>query len=281
MTVVTAATLLQDYSLEMTGKDVTGLTEAAPVIPPGTQVNVTFLGHEDLEMRVHAAAELVRCGFVPVPHISARRLASAQHLQEFLARLQEVGASERVFVVGGDPHTPEGPFEDALSVIRTGLLANYGVEQVSISGYPDGHPDISDESLWSALEGKVTSLREQDLKAAVITQFGFDTDPVLGWIREVRARGIDSSIRVGVPGPAGVRRLLGFARRFGVKSSAGVAHKYGFSLTNLLGTTGPDQFVADLAHHLNGVDLGRVQLHFYTFGDLMATATWAQGYELK
>ncbi|HST72510.1 MAG TPA: methylenetetrahydrofolate reductase, partial [Kocuria rosea] len=46
--------LLSDYSLEMTGKDVPALEEAAPVIPPGTRINVTFLANEDLAMRVAA-----------------------------------------------------------------------------------------------------------------------------------------------------------------------------------------------------------------------------------
>ena len=76
--------LLEDFSLEMTGKDVPGLEEAAGSIPAGTRVNVTFLGNEDLPMRVAAAGAAKRLGFVPVPHISARRLGSRAELEEFL-----------------------------------------------------------------------------------------------------------------------------------------------------------------------------------------------------
>ena len=104
-----ALELLSDYSLEMTGKDVPGLLEAKGTIPVGTKINVTFLGNEDLEMRVAAAKAVRELGFVPVPHISARRLSSQDQLEEFLGRLQEVGATNSVFVVGGDPTDAGGP----------------------------------------------------------------------------------------------------------------------------------------------------------------------------
>ena len=281
-----ALELLQGYSLEMTGKDVPGLMEAKDSIPAGTKINVTFLGNEDLEMRVAAAKAVRDLGFMPVPHISARRLASRAQLEEFLSRLQDVGATESVFVVGGDPTTPEGPYEDSYDVIRTGLLLDYGVKEVSIAGYPEGHPDISDEVLWRALDEKSLSLVQQGLNATILTQFAFDTDPVLNWIDAVRARGITSTIRIGTPGPAGIKRLLGFARRFGIGANAMIVKKYGFSLTNLMGTAGPDKFVTDLSAMLadkaltapEGASTGPVKLHFYTFGGLLATADWAREY---
>ncbi|WP_414683961.1 methylenetetrahydrofolate reductase [Microbacterium sp.] len=267
----------------MTGKDVPGLLEAKAAIPAGTKVNVTFLGNEDLDMRVAAAKAVRENGFVPVPHISARRLRSQDQLEEFLGRLQEVGATKSVFVVGGDPTTPEGPYEDSFDVIRTGILPKYGVREVSIAGYPEGHPDISSEQLWKALEDKSASLKEQGLDATILTQFAFDTDPVLAWIQAVRERGIDTPIRVGTPGPAGIKRLLGFARRFGIGANAMIVKKYGFSLTNLMGTAGPDNFVTQLSALLAdpsaGIgDAGAVKLHFYTFGGLLATADWAREY---
>lgn len=268
--------LVNDFSLEMTGKDVPGLIEAKDTIPLGSKINVTFLGNEDLEMRVAAAKAVRDLGFVPVPHISARRLASQAQLEEFLDRLQDVGATEHVFAVGGDPAKPEGPYGDSFDVIRSGILQKYGVREVSIAGYPEGHPDISDEVLWRALEDKSASLKEQGLDAVILTQFAFDTDPVIAWIDAVRAKGINTQIRVGTPGPAGIKRLLGFARRFGVGANAMIVKKYGFSLTNLMGTAGPDRFVTDLAALLaEDPARGEVGLHFYTFGGLLATSEWA------
>ncbi|MFB7883234.1 methylenetetrahydrofolate reductase [Microbacterium sp. NPDC056057] len=261
----------------MTGKDIAGLEEARDMIPQGTKINVTFLGNEDLEMRVAAAKAVKEMGFVPVPHLSARRLRSQGELEEFLGRLQEVGATEHVFAVGGDPAEPEGPYPDSLTVIRSGVLQKFGVREVSIAGYPEGHPDISDDVLWSHLDEKALALAQQGMDAVILTQFAFDTDPVMTWIDAVRARGIDAQIRIGTPGPAGIKRLLGFARRFGIGANAMIVKKYGFSLTNLMGTAGPDRFVSDLATLLaDDPKSGDVKLHFYTFGGLAATSQWAR-----
>lgn len=274
-----ALELVSNYSLEMTGKDVPGLTEAKDSIPAGTKINVTFLGNEDLDMRVTASKAVRDMGFIPVPHISARRVSSQDQLEEFLGRLQEVGATDSVFAVGGDPAEPEGPYPDSLSVIQTGLLQKYGVQEVSIAGYPEGHPDIPKDVLWRHLEDKSAALKEQGLDATILTQFAFDTDPVIEWVQGVRARGIESTIRIGTPGPAGIKRLINFARRFGVGANAMIVKKYGFSLTNLMGTAGPDTFVTDLSGLLAADPASdEVKLHFYTFGGLKATADWAHQY---
>lgn len=274
-----ALQLVKGFSIEMTGKDVEALHDAKDLIPAGTKINVTYLHNEDLEMRVAAAKAVRELGFVPVPHISARRLTSQAQLEEFLDRLQQVGATEHVFAVGGDPAEPEGPYEDSLALIRSGILQKYGAREVSIAGYPEGHPDISDDVLWRALEGKHAAIREQGLEAVILTQFAFDADAVTTWIDAVRGRGIDFKIRVGTPGPAGIKRLLGFARRFGVGSNAMIVRKYGFSLTNLMGTAGPDRFVNDLAGRLVGDPAaGDVGLHFYAFGGLRATSEWVRDF---
>jgi methylenetetrahydrofolate reductase (NADPH) len=270
-----AAELLRGFSLEMTGKDIPALEDAASELTPGTRVNVTFLASEDLEMRIAAAEAVQRAGAVPVPHISARRLTARDELVGYLDRLAAIGAQQRVLVIGGDPGTPLGPYPDALSVIGSGLLRDHGVREAGIAGYPDGHPDIDDGRLWRAMTAKLGSLRDQGIDPVIITQFGFDVDAVARWIGQVRERGIDAPIRVGVPGPAGVKRLLGYARRFGIASSAGIVEKYGFSLANLLGTAGPDRFVTDLAERLDASD-GAVAIHLYPFGGIRASTEWAQ-----
>ena len=119
----TAEQIIDNYSIEMTAKDMESLREARNAIPKKTAISVTFLPGEDMPARVAAATLVKSFGFTPVPHISARRLQSHEDLTTFLSRLQlEVGV-ERAFVVAGDPPKALGPFEDALAVIRTGELA--------------------------------------------------------------------------------------------------------------------------------------------------------------
>ncbi len=270
--------LISDFSVEITGKDNEALLAARNALPGGTRVNVTFLANETTEMRVASAAVVEQSGLIPVPHVSARRLASEHELRHFLDELKAVGATRSLFVVSGDPPQPAGPYEDALAVIRSGHLDDYGVSSVGIGGYPEGHPEIKDAKLWQALEEKNAALGEAGLPGEIVTQFAFDADAVVAWIEQVRERSIHLPIRVGVPGPAGVKRLLGYAKRFGVGSSAGIAKKYGLSLTNLLAVTGPDRFVDELASRLDPGEHGVVRLHFYTFGGVGATADWVHEY---
>src|SRR3546814_12692095 len=76
-----------------------------------------------------------------------------------------------------------------------------------------------------------------------MTQFAFDYEAMLTWVEQVRNEGFDAPIRLGVPGPTSVKRLLSFAARCGVGASASVMKKYGFSITQLLTTAGPDKLV--------------------------------------
>ncbi|MFF2009307.1 methylenetetrahydrofolate reductase [Streptomyces sp. NPDC058195] len=269
--------LLDDFSLEMTGKDVPKLEEAAPLIPSGTRINVTFLGHEDARTRLGAARAVKRLGFRPVPHISARRLGSRADFEEFLDGLRADATHSDVFAVGGDPARPHGPYPDSLSLIESGLPAAYGVRHIGMAGYPEGHPAIPRDALWAALRAKSAAIADQGLGADVITQFGFDAGLVLAWIERLRGEGITLPVRVGVPGPAGVRRLMGYATRFGVGTSASIARKYGLSLTHLVGTAGPDRFLHGLAEAYDQARHGEVKVHFYTFGGLRATSEWVAG----
>lgn len=272
------AELLRAPSLEMTGKDVAGLQAAAGSIAPGTRINVTYLGNEDLPMRVAASKAVRAGGFTPVPHISARRITSEGELDEFLEALEREASVDNVFAVAGDPAEPMGPYADALALIESGAFQRHGVKHISIAGYPEGHPEIADEVLWSALERKAAAVAAGGFDGTILTQFGFDVDAVLVWLEKVRDRGITLPARIGVPGPAGIKRLLTFAGRFGIASSAGIVQKYGFSLTNLLGTAGPDRFISDLAARLDPARHGEVRLHFYTFGGVQATAEWIEDF---
>lgn len=267
-----AVKLIRSFSLEMTAKDIASLDEAAPLIAPGTPISVTYLPGEEMPARVAAARAVKAHGFVPVPHISARRILSRDDLTQFLDALDhEVGIS-RAFVIAGDPPAPMGPFDDALAVIRSGLLDQAGIETVGIAGYPEGHPDIADAKLADAMHDKLAALAEQGRAAEILTQFAFDADAVLNWLERTRDDGVVVPVRVGVPGPASVKKLLRFAARCGVGASAKVMLKYGTSITRLLNTAGPERLIADLAERLDPAVHGAVMLHFYPFGSLVDTA---------
>lgn len=272
--------LVGSYSVEITAKDMPSLEKSRNILRAGMQISVPFLPGEDLAARVDAAALVRRLGFLPMPHISARRLRSEGELEQFLAALRDHAAIDRVFVVAGDPPRPLGPYEDALSIIRTGLLGRYGVKTVGIAGYPEGHPDIAEPVLWQALLDKKAALVDLGHEFEIVTQFAFDSAPVLSWLRQVREHDIHVPVRIGIPGPASVKTLLRFAARCGVGASAKVMAKYGISITKLLNTAGPDELIREFAAKLDPSEHGEVLLHFYPFGGLAKTAEWVHDFAL-
>ncbi len=273
--------MVDGYSLEMTAKETEGLREAAPLIRPGTQVAVTFLPGEDLDQRVAAAVLVRELGFEPIVHLSARRIESEEQLDWYLGEITSKAGVKRVFIIAGDPPEAEGPYSDSLQIIESGLLEKHGIEIVGVGGHPEGHPNNTPAELWDWMERKIAAVRAHGMTPLVVTQFAFDDDAIVEWVAEMRQRGIDVPVRLGVPGPAGIKRLLGFAKRCGVGASASVMKKYGISLTNLIGSAGPDKLVSSLDAKLNPEDHGRVRLHLYPFGALKASAEWINSYDAK
>lgn len=274
------ANMVDGYSLEMTAKEMEGLREAAPLIRPGTQIAVTFLPGEEMSQRVECAVLVRELGFEPIVHLSARRFTSHAELEQYISDITSKAGVKRVFIIAGDPPEPEGPFSDSLQIIETGLLEKYGIDIVGIGGHPEGHPNNTKAELWDWMERKIAALRARGITPLVVTQFAFDDDAIVDWVKEMRSRGIDVPVRLGVPGPAGIKRLLGFAKRCGVGASASVMKKYGISLTNLIGSAGPDKLVASLDKGLTD-EAGRVRLHLYPFGALTPSAEWINDYAAK
>lgn len=273
-----ATSLIANYSIEITAKDANALTEASDLIAPGTPVSVTFLPGEEMAARVAAAKQVRALGFEPVSHLSARRLKTEAELETFLSALVAEAGVKNVFVVAGDPDKPEGPYGDSLDVIRSGLLEKHGIQKVGISGYPEGHPQISTPALWKALADKQAILNEKGLQFDVTTQFCFDADPVIRWIEEVRAAGVFEPLRIGIPGPASVKTLMRFAARCGVGTSTRVMAKYGLSIGKLLSTAGPDSLVRELEAAIDPARHGDIRLHFYPFGGLSKTGEWIRSF---
>ncbi|HPZ46429.1 MAG TPA: methylenetetrahydrofolate reductase [Novosphingobium sp.] len=274
------AGITDGFSLEMTAKDEASLRDAAPLIPPETPVAITYLPGEELAARVAATIAVRELGFEPMPHFSARRITSPADFEGYLRAVVERAGVRRCFIVAGDPPAPQGPYFDTMALIETGAFERAGIQAIGVGGHPEGHPNMTPDQCWQVLETKVRAIEARGMAPLVVTQFGFDPDAFLGWLKDLRARGIDCPVRIGVPGPAGIKRLLAFAARCGVGASASVMKKYGVSIGNLLGTAGPDKLVDAFAAGL-GEEHGRVRLHFYPFGGMVRTVEWIRDYNAR
>lgn len=272
-----AAGMTDGYSLEITARNRLALRDAAPAIPAETPVAITFLPGETMDDRVAAAAEVRALGLEPMPHLSARRIVSHDELEQMIARTVAEAGVKRVFLVAGDPPTPAGPFADTMSLIQTGLFERHGIRAIGIAGHPEGHPVMVEQARWAALEDKHAELTRRGIATLIVTQFGFDAAPFLHWLEELRGRGIEAPVRIGVPGPAGLKTLLRYAAHCGVGTSAAVMARYGLSLGQLLGSAGPDKLLDALERGLTAAH-GPVRLHFYPFGGIERTVEWINDY---
>ncbi|WP_259168467.1 methylenetetrahydrofolate reductase [Xanthomonas sp. 4461] len=272
-----ASTITDAYSLEVGATGIAGLTAAALQIMRGSTIAIPYLPNQDDDARLAAARMVHTLGFQPMPHLSARRIASREELHTFVRRAVDEAGVERCLVIAGDPPAPRGPFADSLSLIATGIFERCGIRTIAVAGHPDGHPDMPATDQWDVLERKCRSVAERGMAPLIVTQFAFDADLVLAWLQALRARGIEHRVRVGVPGPAGVAVLARYAARCGVGACASMLSKYGISLGKLLGTAGPDRFVDRLATGLTETH-GDVSLHFYPFGGIAQTIAWVEHY---
>jgi len=275
-----AQNTVDGYSLEITAKDIDSLKAASPAIPAQTPIAVTFLPGEEFSARLDAIKMVRDLGFEPMPHFSARRIRSTAEFEEYLqAAVSEAGV-KRSFVIAGDPSEPEGPYFDSSVLIASGAFERAGIQAIGIGGHPDGHPNMTEDQCFAVLEAKCSEITRRGMAPLIVTQFAFDAGAVLQWLEALRQRSIDAPVRIGVPGPAGIKTLMRFAARCGVGTSASVLAKYGISITQLMGSAGPDKLVNALEAGF-GPKHGKVRLHFYPFGGLEKTVAWINDYDRR
>lgn len=268
------------YSLEVSVKDIPALTLAAPRILPGSTISIPYLPGQDNDARLAAARAVRGLGLAPMPHLSARRIASLAELESFVKRAVAEAGVDRCFVIGGDLSTPMGPFSDSSSLIETGVFERSGIQVLGVGGHPEGHPVMNAADRWDVLERKCHNIGRRGMTPLIVTQFGFDADIVLAWLKTLRERGIEHPVRVGVPGPAGIAVLARYASLCGVSACASMWSKYGISLGKLFGTAGPDIFVDRLAAGLTPAH-GKVSLHFFPFGGVAQSVKWIAQYRAR
>src|SRR5262245_29086446 len=135
---MTASDFARDFSIEATRPSASEITQLGEILAPGTSVYLTAIPKAAPDETVGAAIALRKAGLEPVIHVAARRLASADTLQDVLQRLTGEAGVRQLLVIGGDIDAA-GPYADALAVIQKGDLRRHGIEEIGIGAYPEGH----------------------------------------------------------------------------------------------------------------------------------------------
>lgn len=264
-------------SIEITTRDLQGFAQVRERLQPETRVSIAYLPKDEPSGVIEAAKAVAEAGFLPVPHIPARRIASSAALQDFLARLAGETGTRDVFVIAGDPAKPAGGFSQSLDILKDGILTRLGYRTVGFAGHPEGHPDVDEQVLLDALRAKLEFASEAGLATEIVTQFCFDPDRVETWLGKVRTINRSVLVRVGIPGPTDATTLIKFAARCGVGASKSVLKKYGLSLSKLFTRVSPDSFVASIERRVGQADRA-VAFHVYPFGGLTDSADWIDSY---
>lgn len=265
--------LMRDCSVEVSARDDYAGERLGEIMAPGRTIYINYAPGDTHHGAVAAARRLRDAGFNPVPHVVARYLASYTQLNDYLLRLNGEAAVDQALVVAGDVARPVGPFESSLQLLKTGLFAKAGIRRIGIAGYPEGHPRVAMRVLDDALHDKIALAREIGLATYVVTQFGFEAEPILDWIRRLRQSHIGIPIHVGLAGPASLATLTKFALRCGVGQSLRALYAGQTSVTRLLTEAGPERVIkALIADKERARDIAG--LHFFTFGGVRRTGAW-------
>lgn len=272
------ARMLGDYSVEVNPNEPRVVEAALARLDPGTEVFLTWIPGANPMHLVETAARLRSAGLIPVPHIGARHIESAEQLRRLATRLACDAGVDRVLVIAGDRATPAGPYDSSLAVLQTEIFQKLGIVRVAVAGFPEGNPNISEEVLDEALDAKLDFARSTGLELLIVTQFCFEAEPILEWVRRIRARGIDAPIRIGLAGPAGLVTLARYAVRCGIGNSLRVLTEKPF-FAKLLVDQGPAPIIREIACAADSTNSTRLSfgiagLHFFVFGGFNKTVDW-------
>jgi methylenetetrahydrofolate reductase (NADPH) len=275
------AFLMRDWSVEATLPKASDIETLAAESPPGTPVYLSALPKNHGAGMIADAVAVREAGLDPVPHIAVRNYDSAAELETVLKRFRTEADVRTALIIAGDRDQPAGPFDSALSAINSGMIEGCGIEEIGVSGYPDGHPRITPSQLEAALAAKLEAAAKAGLGLHVVTQFCFDPEAIGAWLRATRARYPGLPVRIGLAGPAGAATLLKFALRCGVKASARGLRRNLSAMGGLMGEATPDRIVDALAAMPLDAWEEDAALHFFSFGGIGRTAKWAHERALR
>jgi methylenetetrahydrofolate reductase (NADPH) len=238
-------------------------------VPRGIKLTVTASPSRGLDATLELAERLSAAGYAVAPHLSARLVHGTAHLEDLVRRLRAAGVND-MFVIAGDTSDPAGEFADAAALLSAmGELCDRFAE-VGISGYPESHYVISDETTIEAM------FEKEPMATYIVSQICFEADVIATWVRRVRDRGTFLPIWIGVPGTVHNRRLLQISRKIGLGESARFLRAHGGWVRRLAlpRRYAPTGLIRELAPTIADPSARIAGFHIYTFNELERTEEW-------
>lgn len=271
---------LADYSIEVMPRTAEKIEDFRALLPQQTRVYIAHIEGTPIEDMVATAKRLKGEGFSVMPHFPARIIKDQATLADWIARYQGEADVNQALLLAGGVEKPHGDFHSSMQLMETGLFDKAGFKRLHVAGHPEGNKDIdpdgSRREVDAALSWKQEFSKRTDAKMALATQFCFEAGPVIEWADNLKARGMDLPIHIGVAGPAKLQTMIKFAIACGVGASLKVLQKRAKDVTKLLLPFEPDAFLGDLAaHKAANPDFNITNVHFFPLGGIKTNANWA------
>ena len=147
---------------------------------------------------IERAAQLVKLGYRPVPHMSARRYRDASHLKGIVQALLDVG-TDGFLLLAGDPRQPVGVFQTAMDMADTGVFDDPRVKTVVFAGHPYGNPNTTADKTSSELRRKNGyAAAHPDKDIFLWTQVCYSPSKFMRWLNRLEQEGNRLPVHPGV-----------------------------------------------------------------------------------
>ena len=278
---------MRGASVEITPHDEKSLEELKDLLPPHSVLYVAHVPKASIMDVVKTAGRVQEAGFEACAHIAARRVAGEAELRMALLGLRERGCS-RILLIAGDNGAPAGPYAGTVEILKSGVIQECGIRHVRVAGHPQGNKDIELLRLWQALRDKQAFAEQTGVDVQIVTQFGFDGQAIVDWLRELRDRGISLPVHVGLAGPTPLHKLVRYAMLCGIGTSLKAAMSHKGILGGLTdGVKAVDEVLSEFVRGCSAADRAALAgAHLFSFGGCVATARWlnavaAGNFEIK
>ena len=272
---------LNNFSIEVTPRAVAKIENLSELIPSDTLVYIAHIEGTPIEEMVKTAKKINEQGYATMPHFPARIIKDKKTLREWISKYQNEANVKSALLLGGGINKPYGEYDSSIQLIESELFDLAGFEKLYIAGHPEGNKDIdpdgSTKNIDQALLWKNEYKNRTDADMAITTQFCFDSKTVINWANDIKNKGVDIPIHIGIAGPAKLQTLLRYSIECGVGASIKILQKRALDLTKLLLPYKPTKILDELASYkFNNPDFNIEKVHFFPLGGVKQVSKFVQ-----
>ena len=272
---------LNNFSIEVTPRAVAKIENLSELIPSGTLVYIAHIEGTPIEEMVKTAKKINEQGYATMPHFPARIIKDKKTLKDWISKYQNEANVKGALLLGGGINKPYGEYDSSIQLIESELFDLAGFEKLYIAGHPEGNKDIdpdgSTKNIDQALLWKNEYKNRTDADMAITTQFCFDSKTVINWANDIKNKGVDIPIHIGIAGPAKLQTLLRYSIECGVGASIKILQKRARDLTKLLLPYKPTKILSELAEHkFNNPNFNIEKVHFFPLGGVKQVTSFVK-----